>query len=670
MRSITYIFTIIISMFVISNSYSGEREVGNGGAVWSCEKDGVRNWLKVVDLFEAEEEFHLSPRVWKETKWENIVEEVSAVFEATASDTYFEYKTYLDKILRRLTFINSDLSIINDSNFRIVPRCVEGSPYYRQIANYTLEEQLLIEKDLWNDLTEVQKAAVIIHEAIYTFYREIYQDETSLQARKAVGYLFSNVTEGILRPVLLRDTPILEFTKTVLNCRASGFDKMDDAHYEITKFGDNIWALFNGEVLFINEIDLISNKKTIEIQMDKIKLISRENNYKLPYKIKNVKYMTTYELNNSQGTWSISMLLSKSKKKIGEIVSINGSNLPCGKPFGVNKLKKQLKFFEAVMNGNYEKVLAELKNNFNPNIIDRKGDTPLMRAVSYDRFDILKLLLQYSANIQIENKYGENAFNILISSIRASKEKPRKLNIGRLLIEAGINFDNRDFKSILKYTNDLKLIKAMVDKGAVVEDTDFIYAAANANLELVIYLLSVNKSDVNIKNNDGEDVLLVIMKAKNLNNLERAQLPKILEYLQERGVDIAGKKTELFIMAIKYHNYTFLEYFKNLGATFPNDDFMNNSFVSAAESGNLKTMRFILSNGLKNIDVKNGSHHSAIDRAVDGGHFLAVKFLVENGADINKKTGHFPTIVTPLWRAQRGHHKEIEDYLISKGATI
>ena len=55
------------------------------------------------------------------------------------------------------------------------------------------------------------------------------------------------------------------------------------------------------------------------------------------------------------------------------------------------------------------------------------------------------------------------------------------------------------------------------------------------------------------------------------------------------------------------------------------------------------------------------------------GHLETVKFLVENGADVNKsaRDGYLlnSEIRTPLNMAKRGGHQEVVDYLLKKGAT-
>ncbi len=68
---------------------------------------------------------------------------------------------------------------------------------------------------------------------------------------------------------------------------------------------------------------------------------------------------------------------------------------------------------------NSSKILSLLINNdnLNLNLKDIEGYTPLMRAVEFEKDDIVEALVKAGANVDIKNKYGKNAINIINSKI-------------------------------------------------------------------------------------------------------------------------------------------------------------------------------------------------------------------------------------------------------------
>lgn len=68
---------------------------------------------------------------------------------------------------------------------------------------------------------------------------------------------------------------------------------------------------------------------------------------------------------------------------------------------------------------NNSKIFALLMNSngLNLNLKDIEGYTPLMRAVEFEKDDIVEALVKAGANVDIKNKYGKNAINIIDSKI-------------------------------------------------------------------------------------------------------------------------------------------------------------------------------------------------------------------------------------------------------------
>lgn len=77
-----------------------------------------------------------------------------------------------------------------------------------------------------------------------------------------------------------------------------------------------------------------------------------------------------------------------------------------------------------------------LQKGANPNVVDKKGNTPLMAATSLSFIEGVEWLTKYKADLNKQNRSGETA---LIRAVQL-----RKLPIVRFLIKAGANPDITD----------------------------------------------------------------------------------------------------------------------------------------------------------------------------------------------------------------------------------
>lgn len=102
----------------------------------------------------------------------------------------------MDLTLQNIKFLpkGSHLTQVNDANPMALPKSCE----LRQLAHYIDDSLVLIDQEIWNVLDDLNKAAIILHEAIYRYERGPNTLD-SRHARKLVGYLFSNSN---LEPIL------------------------------------------------------------------------------------------------------------------------------------------------------------------------------------------------------------------------------------------------------------------------------------------------------------------------------------------------------------------------------------------------------------------------------------------------------------------------------------
>ena len=178
-----------------------EGSVGNGGGAWVCQNDdqlqSIR-WARLVDLYEAEKEFGLPMKVFEAFDYRQIVNLQKAKLFSVNKNLHKALSTYFDEVEKNLDPVDGDLEVIDDALYRMKPSardCRGGKVIYTQLANYTHYGSILVNEYLFNSpkLAEVDKAAMMFHEAIYAYLRDRYGDTDSVRSRQIVGYLFSDL---------------------------------------------------------------------------------------------------------------------------------------------------------------------------------------------------------------------------------------------------------------------------------------------------------------------------------------------------------------------------------------------------------------------------------------------------------------------------------------------
>lgn len=195
---------ILSSMIAAGMTFSaiaGEG-AGNGGGAWVCQNDDqlkTIRWVKLVDLYEAEKEFKLGIKYYHDNYgYKDIVEVQKSWLNFVDHNFYEELTPYFEEVERNIRMVDADLEVIDDSLYRVRPPvrdCLDGEVKYIQVANYTHYGSVLINKYLFNNekFSEIDKAALMFHEAIYAYLRDRYGDSDSVRAREIVGYVFSNL---------------------------------------------------------------------------------------------------------------------------------------------------------------------------------------------------------------------------------------------------------------------------------------------------------------------------------------------------------------------------------------------------------------------------------------------------------------------------------------------
>lgn len=69
----------------------------------------------------------------------------------------------------------------------------------------------------------------------------------------------------------------------------------------------------------------------------------------------------------------------------------------------------------AAYSNNYSAIKSFLQRGINPNVTNNEGETPIMFAILHKSIQIVELLIQYGADLTIQDKNGMQIFDYLIS---------------------------------------------------------------------------------------------------------------------------------------------------------------------------------------------------------------------------------------------------------------
>jgi len=192
-----YLALIILSL---SSFVQAGDKIGNGGGLWACSStQGALVRTELVDLFEAKNEFGLQILPVPNLMAQDIAKQKASILHDQNSFLTEKINSHLIEVLTKSRFVNAILQKVDDALYHIVPlpsACPEGQWDYIQFANFTAQDQVLIRNDIWTSPTvsELDKGALLLHEAIYRWLRLENSDDNSIRARQIVGILFSDLS--------------------------------------------------------------------------------------------------------------------------------------------------------------------------------------------------------------------------------------------------------------------------------------------------------------------------------------------------------------------------------------------------------------------------------------------------------------------------------------------
>ncbi len=157
--------------------------------------------------------------------------------------------------------------------------------------------------------------------------------------------------------------------------------------------------------------------------------------------------------------------------------------------------------------------------------------------------------------------------------------------------------------------------------------------------------------------------------------LDRARYFSLIRELLNKGANpkyphTSDKKTPLSLAESKPEFEAIVKLLKNPPALPKKKEEQLKNFVDTAYKGLVGTLKTILPNMLPNIDAMmqyRGEEMNPLIASIEGSQLPAIKFLIENDADVNVKTNAGKT---PLMFAAKKGNREIVGALLRAGADV
>lgn len=207
MKFMRWFFTLCLFLSLTSQpqAIAGVATSGGGHVVLCSGKSAEQyGFATVLDLFEAQYVFNLEPRAPRSSLYSELdllAEQLQIVI---GHSQILPQPTTADTLLHwwedRVQYIRGPLGETDDlgSSLPLPKGCT-----MKQIAIFDDKRDLVrVDLDLWNDLDDYNKAALIAHEIVYRERRLDDRESSSQSARFLVGRMFSKTVLADSRSLL------------------------------------------------------------------------------------------------------------------------------------------------------------------------------------------------------------------------------------------------------------------------------------------------------------------------------------------------------------------------------------------------------------------------------------------------------------------------------------
>ncbi|CAH0395611.1 unnamed protein product [Bemisia tabaci] len=381
----------------------------------------------------------------------------------------------------------------------------------------------------------------------------------------------------------------------------------------------------------------------------------------------------------------------------------------------LNDSSPELFLIQAIA-GNKSHILRYcLENNFQKHSSILKNGLALCLAVGTKNKESIELLIKHGADVNaildtntpilpvvqnLMSKFGVDVNTILGGSMPLiSAVRINQIDIVKLLLDLGADVNAQKgeplHRAVLLGRKDI--IKVLLDRGARTyfkyeKNKTLLHVAAEKGDENTVKMLINKKAPIKVVTDDN----LTPLFSASRNGHE--DVVKLL-IAKQADVNFASNYGTPLDAALESGHFKVVEILLEHGAEFGSEDNRNKTpFEIAIKCGNFERAKTLLQQNDIEINVENSDGETLLHTASEEGNVEVVKFLVDNGADVNArnhKAAHMaagetmknisefllafsgvklpksgPDQLTPLHYAAVCGNLEVVDYLIGHGADV
>ncbi len=319
--------------------------------------------------------------------------------------------------------------------------------------------------------------------------------------------------------------------------------------------------------------------------------------------------------------------------------------------------------FRSAANKNEMGVLAMLKGGINPNIVNEKGNTPLIISASLGDLPSLQDLLAYRANVNTANQGGNTA---LIYAARYNHPEVIKMLLIPQTMQAplDVNAQNKEGETALYWgaaKGHVEVVKRLLAAGA-----DPTIAANNGLVPYAIAQKNGREQVLEWLNKDILEVENAVIEQDNAQILAKQKEAEEEAKKEENIFEATAKGNQERVQDLISQDQTLL---------FSKDKQGRTPLLVAVENDQKELVDYFINEGAKLFEVS--SKGNVLHIAVTKNNKALLEQLVQNA----RRSGQLALMLeykispaknvpalTPLGWAARACNKEIYNYLVSIGA--
>lgn len=303
-----------------------------------------------------------------------------------------------------------------------------------------------------------------------------------------------------------------------------------------------------------------------------------------------------------------------------------------------NLFSQEADLIRNVQKNDLKAVQAQITAGADVNMIDKSDNFPLKTACISNHPEMVKLLITNGADINMQDSYNGNTALSWASS-------DNNLEIAKLLISEGADVNHLDKKGgsplgSVCLANNIEIAKLLITNGADINNQDKskgytpLITACSYNYSELAKLLISSGADINLKAKDGSTAL--IQAAKND--------PEIINLLLSKGADINARMKDgtgaftksIYGILMGKGSTEVAELFLSKGADI-NEAPTTGDMIGwtplflAVSDENENLVKFLIDNGA-NVNAKNNNGDTVLSMAVKNGNEKIIGQLKSHGA--------------------------------------